>query len=103
MPGYCEVRNPHTVGFITILRASIKRVLLWELLAYILNIYSIYRSAYIAKAGVAWLVQAAKEVLDFRIHRFKTMEQLKRRWKRKVDLELAEKPHRSITPPLFYP
>ena len=41
MPGYCEVINPYIVGSLTIPRASIKRVQLWELLAYNLNMHLI--------------------------------------------------------------
>ena len=55
MPGYFEVINPHTVGSLTIPRASIKWVRLWELMAYILNMHS-YSSAYINRVGLACLL-----------------------------------------------
>ena len=55
MPGYSEVINPHTVGFLTIPRASIKWVELWELLAYILNMLS-YSNNYINRLGLAGLL-----------------------------------------------
>ena len=50
-----EVINNHTVGSLTIPRASIKWVQLWELLAYILKMHS-YSNAYINRAGLARLL-----------------------------------------------
>ena len=55
VPGYVEEINTHHVGSLTIPRASIKWVYLWELLAYILNMHS-YSNAYINRLGLAGLV-----------------------------------------------
>ena len=46
MPGYFEIINRHTVSSLTIPRASIKWVQLWELRAHTLNMHS-YSNAYI--------------------------------------------------------
>ena len=56
VPGHFEViKPPHTAGSLTIPRASIKWVQLWELLANILNMHS-YSNAYINRAGLACLM-----------------------------------------------
>ena len=67
MPGYCEVRNTHTIGFLTIPRTSIKWLKLWELLAYILNMYSC-SNAYRNRAGLAGLITTTSAALSQLCH-----------------------------------
>ena len=56
MPEAWWSNKTHNVGFLTIPRASIKWVKLWELLAYILNMHS-YSNVYVNRAGLACLVR----------------------------------------------
>ena len=55
VPGCYEVIHTHTVGFLTIPRASIKWVYLWELLAYTVNMHT-DSDAYIKRPGLAGLL-----------------------------------------------
>ena len=60
MPGVGKVIEPHTVGFLTIPRASIK----WELLAYILNMHSYSNAIAIQGARLAGLTTFTRELLN---------------------------------------